>query len=124
MPKAEKKTKAKKDPNAPKKGLSAFMIFSQENREKTKKENPSATFGIWKPVLWHILLGELGKLLGSAWRELSEEEKEPYNKKAQTDKDRYERENLAYKNAEAKSKSKSPSPAPASPKSPKSPKKD
>ena len=39
------KTKAKKDPNAPKKPLSAFMFFSQENRQKVKDENPDATFG-------------------------------------------------------------------------------
>ncbi|KAJ3301687.1 Non-histone chromosomal protein 6 [Kappamyces sp. JEL0829] len=41
----KKAARAKKDPNAPKKGLSAFMIFSQENRNKIKEENPEATFG-------------------------------------------------------------------------------
>ncbi|KAJ3008305.1 hypothetical protein HKX48_008657, partial [Thoreauomyces humboldtii] len=34
----------KKDPNAPKKALSGFMIFSQENRARIKEENPDATF--------------------------------------------------------------------------------
>ncbi|KAJ3072069.1 Non-histone chromosomal protein 6 [Quaeritorhiza haematococci] len=37
--------KKKKDPNAPKKALSAFMIFSQENRKIVKEENPNASFG-------------------------------------------------------------------------------
>ncbi len=41
----DKKRKAKKDPNAPKRALSAFMIFSQEKRAAVKDENPEATFG-------------------------------------------------------------------------------
>jgi hypothetical protein len=64
MPKVAKpKTKKEKDPNAPKKGLSAFMIFSSENRSRIKEENPEATFG------------EMGKLLGAKWREMSEDDK-------------------------------------------------
>ena len=42
---SKKATKAKKDPNAPKRGLSAYMFFSQDAREKVKTENPSASFG-------------------------------------------------------------------------------
>lgn len=37
--------KKKKDPNAPKRGLSSFMYFSNEVRAKLKAENPTATFG-------------------------------------------------------------------------------
>jgi hypothetical protein len=40
-----KKRRAKKDPNAPKRGLSAYMFFSQELRQKVKDENPEASFG-------------------------------------------------------------------------------
>ncbi len=61
MPKVSKKTK--KDPNAPKRGLSAFMIFSQENRSRIKEEHPTAKFG------------EMGKLLGQKWKEMSEDDK-------------------------------------------------
>ena len=32
--KPEKKVKKKKDPNAPKRGMSAFMLFSNDNRAK------------------------------------------------------------------------------------------
>ena len=39
------KKKKKKDPNAPKKALSAYMIFMSENRERIKEANPSAAFG-------------------------------------------------------------------------------
>ncbi|KAI8923664.1 high mobility group box domain-containing protein [Entophlyctis helioformis] len=79
-----KRTRAKKDPNAPKKPLSAFMIFSQENRAKIKEDNPEASFG------------EIGKLLGAAWRELSEKGKQVYNEKAEEDKGRYERDVASY----------------------------
>jgi hypothetical protein len=61
--KKKQTTKKEKDPNAPKKPLSAFMIFSSENRSRIKEENPDATFG------------EMGKLLGQKWKEMSEEDK-------------------------------------------------
>lgn len=35
----------KKTTTGPKRGLSAYMFFSQDNREVVKKENPSASFG-------------------------------------------------------------------------------
>ncbi|KAI8906618.1 hypothetical protein PhCBS80983_g03135 [Powellomyces hirtus] len=73
-----KKVKAKKDPNAPKKALSAFMIFSQENRARIKEENPEATFG------------QLGKLLGAAWKDLNEKDKSLYEKKQEKAKAQYE----------------------------------
>ena len=37
--------KGKKDPNAPKRALSAYMFFSQDWRERIKAENPDAGFG-------------------------------------------------------------------------------
>ncbi|ORZ13543.1 high mobility group box domain-containing protein, partial [Absidia repens] len=77
---SEKKTRQKKDPNTPKRGLSAYMFFSQSNREQIKAENPDATFG------------QLGKLLGAKWKELSDAEKKPYQDKADADKKRYEAE--------------------------------
>jgi len=42
------------------------MLFSKENREKVKKDNPGITFG------------GTGKKLGEMWRALSEKEKEAY----------------------------------------------
>merc|ERR1711879_839273 len=76
--------KKQKDPNAPKKAQSAYMIFCNENRPIVKEENPDASFG------------EMGKLLGARWKELSDEGKKPYNDKAEQDKGRYEREKQAY----------------------------
>ncbi|KAI9261758.1 high mobility group box domain-containing protein [Sporodiniella umbellata] len=75
--------RAKKDPAAPKRGLSAYMFFSQDNRAVVKEENPNATFG------------EIGKLLGEKWKNLTDDEKKPYNDKAEADKKRYEDEKAA-----------------------------
>jgi len=87
--KAEKpRGKGKKDPNAPKRALSAYMFFSQDWRERIKTENPDAGFG------------EVGKLLGAKWKELDDDEKKPYVDLAANDKERAEREKAAYDNKE------------------------
>ena len=89
------------DPNAPKRGLSAYMFFANDQREKVREENPGIKFGerlVLQPsfcVLTHAP-GEVGKLLGEKWKELSAKEKEPYEKKAKADKERYEREKAEY----------------------------
>jgi len=72
-----------KDPSAPKRGLSAYMFFSQEHRKSVQTENPEAGFG------------EIGKILGERWKNMSEAEKTPYTKKAAADKQRYENEKAA-----------------------------
>ncbi|KIZ15658.1 hypothetical protein SNA_25260 [Streptomyces natalensis ATCC 27448] len=60
------------------------MFYSQDNRERVKKENPDVSFG------------EIGKILGREWSELSEPDKAPYMKKAERDKRRYEAEKAHY----------------------------
>ncbi|KAF2500020.1 hypothetical protein BU16DRAFT_522875 [Lophium mytilinum] len=79
-----KKKKAKKDPNAPKRGLSAYMFFANEQRDKVREDNPGIKFG------------EVGKMLGEKWKALSEKNRGPYEAKAATDKKRYEDEKAAY----------------------------
>jgi len=85
---APKKTrgveKKKKDPNAPKRGLSAYMFFANEQRENVRDENPGISFG------------QVGKVLGDRWKALDEKARQPYEKKAQTDKKRYEDEKAKY----------------------------
>jgi hypothetical protein len=49
--KAAPRGKGKKDPNAPKRALSAYMFFSQDWRERIKAENPDAGFGTCLLVL-------------------------------------------------------------------------
>ncbi|KFK33752.1 hypothetical protein AALP_AA5G055500 [Arabis alpina] len=82
----KKKQKKKKDPNAPKRAMSGFMYFSQMERDNIKKTHPGIAFG------------EVGKVLGDKWRQMSAEDKEPYEAKAQVDKKRYKDEISDYKN--------------------------
>ncbi|CAI4262696.1 CQS_1a_G0002870.mRNA.1.CDS.1 [Saccharomyces cerevisiae] len=86
QPKEPKKrtTRRKKDPNAPKRGLSAYMFFANENRDIVRSENPDVTFG------------QVGRILGERWKALTAEEKQPYESKAQADKKRYESEKELY----------------------------
>ncbi|KAG7101478.1 Non-histone chromosomal protein 6 like [Verticillium longisporum] len=84
----KKAKRAKKDPNAPKRGLSAYMFFANEQRENVREENPGISFG------------QVGKLLGERWKALNEKQRGPYEAKAVADKKRYEDEKAAY-NAEA-----------------------
>ncbi|KAF3906346.1 hypothetical protein ABW20_dc0103987 [Dactylellina cionopaga] len=76
--------KKKKDPNAPKRGLSAYMFFANEQRENVRAENPGIAFG------------QVGKVLGERWKALSDKQRTPYETKAATDKKRYEEEKAAY----------------------------
>ncbi|KAI7883605.1 HMG box protein [Lichtheimia hyalospora FSU 10163] len=81
--KSENGKRSKKDKTGPKRGLSAYMFFSQEMRPKVKEENPDASFGT------------LGKILGEKWKAMTDEEKAPYTAKAEQDKKRYEAEKAA-----------------------------
>ncbi|KAJ1984274.1 Non-histone chromosomal protein 6 [Dimargaris cristalligena] len=81
----KRKPRAKKDPNAPKRNLSAYMFYSQAAREGVKQANPTASFG------------ELGKRLGEQWKSMSDTEKVPYEQQAAADKIRYENEKASYR---------------------------
>ncbi|CAM9097412.1 unnamed protein product [Chrysoparadoxa australica] len=75
----------RKDYNAPKRGMSAFLQYSSEMRAQMKSRNPNATNA------------EISKLLGVEWKQLSDEEKAPYKAKADKDGERYRREMEQYK---------------------------
>ncbi|RKP09194.1 Nhp6bp [Thamnocephalis sphaerospora] len=83
-PRAARGTRTKKDPNAPKRALSAYMFFATDNRPRVKEENPDAQFG------------EIGKILGKEWKAMDEKDKKEYFQKAAEDKKRYEREMEEY----------------------------
>lgn len=74
---------AKTKREGPKRGLSAFMIFSKEERPKVVEENPDIKFG------------DVGKVLGEKWRTLEPERKKKFEAEAAKDKERYEREKAA-----------------------------
>jgi uncharacterized short protein YbdD (DUF466 family) len=80
-----KKGKAAKDPNAPKRALSAFFWFCSDERPKVRAAHPS----------WSV--GEVAKQLGAQWGNMTPAQKLPYEKKAEKDKARYEKENASYK---------------------------
>lgn len=75
--KTKRGKKQAKDPNAPKKPMTAYFFFMAQERAVIKAENPTAT------------IGELGKLMGLKWKGLSEEEKAPFNDAAAKAKDDY-----------------------------------
>ncbi|KAI9929014.1 Non-histone chromosomal protein 6 [Aspergillus wentii] len=79
----------KKDPNAPKRGLSAYMFFANDMRDKVREENPGISFG------------QVGKQLGDRWKNLSDADRRPYDEKAAADKKRYEEEKAAYQDQQA-----------------------
>ncbi|KAG5474030.1 hypothetical protein CUR178_04141 [Leishmania enriettii] len=80
--KGEKKEKRPDD--YPKGALSPYIIFVNENREKVKAKHPE------------MKNTELLSEMGSLWKQISEAEKSRYQKLADEDKLRYDREMAAY----------------------------
>jgi hypothetical protein len=82
---AEKKKKIEKDPNAPKRNLSSYMLYSQAVRPATVAAHPDL-----KAV-------DIAKLIGEKWNALSDKEKQPYVKMAEKEKARFDKETKHYK---------------------------
>jgi hypothetical protein len=72
----------KKDPHKVKRARSAYIFFSKEKQSEFEKSTP---------------VPERGRIIGAAWRNMSASEKEPYEKMAEKDKKRAERERAAHK---------------------------
>jgi len=66
-----------KDPNAPKRALSAFMIFSNEIRDTVKVERPDLGFL------------EIATEIGRRWKEVPDNKRKRYEALAAKDKERY-----------------------------------
>ena len=84
--KKERKPREKKlkDENAPKRPTTGYMLYCKYARTEIKEANPGKK------------MTEISKILGATWKELSEEDKKPYTKKASKDKKRYDREMKDY----------------------------
>lgn len=96
-PMVEVAAKKKVDADAPPKpapAKSAYVLFSMDQREAVKAENPEAD------------TKELMKLLGAKWSSMSNEEKQKYVEQAAPDKERYAKEMEAYKTATSGKRSK------------------
>ena len=64
---------------------SAYFLFSNKNRETVKQELGGTS-----------KITEIASALGARWREMSDKDKEPYEALAKKDKERYQKEMLAY----------------------------
>ena len=95
---AGRKRKKTKDPNAPKRYLSAFFMFCNEKRPDVQKAHPE----------WRV--GDVAKELGKMWEAVQGPARDRYEQLAAKDKERYEKEMSEYNNG--KSFAKKPKSAP------------
>jgi len=79
-----KKGRMHKDTNAPKKNVSAYLLYQNAMRDKFKRDNPGMSFG------------QLSKYTSHMYKNLSPEEKAAWEQVAQQDKERFEAEMAAY----------------------------
>ena len=77
--------KAKKDPSAPKRNMSAYFLYSIDARKTVKEENPEASFG------------DIARLISTKFKNLSDKERKIWDEKAAADKERYNAEMADFK---------------------------
>ncbi len=85
----KKKKKKKKEEGEPKRPTTAFFFYTSSIRADITKANPGKK------------VGELSKIFGQMWAELSDEDKKPFQDKNESDKERYAKEMEVW-NAKAK----------------------
>lgn len=73
----KKRTRRAKDPRAPKRSMSAFFWFAQDERPKVRATNPS------------YAVGDIAKELGRRWADATPTFKSTYEAKAEKDRERY-----------------------------------
>nr|KJB39686.1 hypothetical protein B456_007G025500 [Gossypium raimondii] len=81
----KKKTKKERDPSKPKQPMSAFFLFSNERRAALLADTGN------KNVL------EAAKIAGEEWKNMTEEQKKPYEEIAKKNKEKYMEEMEVYK---------------------------
>lgn len=81
--------RTKKDKDAPKRGKTAYIFFTQEKRDEVKAQNPNIGFT------------EISTVIAGMWNKLTDAQKKKYNDMAARDKERYTQEMQKY---QAKSK--------------------
>ena len=78
------RVKRRKDPNAPKKWKTGYILFCVDQRDKLKSENES------------LSATEITSRLGALWKSLPEKEKSKYQALSKKDKARYETDMSSY----------------------------
>jgi len=89
----DKKKRKKKDPNAPKRPLSSYLLFCQDHRADVKSK-----LGKEADVK------DIAKKLGKMWSKTTDEDKKKYEKKFAKAKEAYEKEKKKYEKTKEKSK--------------------
>lgn len=82
--KKKRKPRKIKDPDAPKRPLGGYFFYFKEHNARIREENPE--------FIQKAIVAKIAK----DWKQLSEEEKQPYIEKSNEDKLRYMREKEAY----------------------------
>ncbi|WMV16520.1 hypothetical protein MTR67_009905 [Solanum verrucosum] len=82
---SKKAKNAAKDPNKPKRPPSAFFVFMEEFRKTYKEKHPN-----------NKSVAVVGKAGGDKWKQLTDEEKAPYQAKAEKRKAEYQKNMDAY----------------------------
>merc|ERR1712077_102166 len=77
--------KKKKDPHGPKQPLSAYFIFSSEERQKVKAVHPNYS------------ICEVAKELGRRWADMAPEVKQRFQQMAEEGRQKYDQEMAAYR---------------------------
>eukprot|EP00124_Ichthyophonus_hoferi_P001680 Ihof_evm8s94 gene=Ihof_evmTU8s94 len=86
--KTSTRTKAEKDPHAPKRPANAFFMYCQHHRAAAQEE------------FTDLRHPEITKILGQRWQQMSEQEKQPYFDMYENDKTRYARDLKQYTKGE------------------------
>jgi len=98
-----KPQKKKKDPNAPKQPLSAYFIFSTEERLKVKEGNPNFS------------ICDVAKELGRRWAEMDPTLKQRYQARAEEERQKYDVDMAAYRQGTLNNAENRPSSSPSHP---------
>jgi len=69
--------KPPRDPGAPKRNMSAYLLYQNAMRDTFKQQNPGMTFG------------QLSKYTSAMYAEMPTAEKEAWNQRAESDKARF-----------------------------------
>ena len=78
------KKRRKKDSDAPKQALSAYMCFAKEKRPHILNDTPG------------LAVTEVAKVLGARWREMGDDARAPFEELMRLDKQRYQKEMELY----------------------------
>ena len=94
-PKTKKRrVKKERDPDQPKRGRCAFIIWSSANRASVRSQLESERM---EGDTSRVTVGTVSKRLGAMWKEMCDEDKSEYQVQAQAEMERYRSEMKAYK---------------------------